>query len=176
MRIWAAELAQSSSVPIDRRARPECGLVGVDLRAYGGYEKRRRERKVSAGERRRWDFSWTPTSVTSRIAECAPRRAGRDPPGLGIVDGTLTLLHCADRLRGLPAQRQNVAWRAQAAMTPRLSPATVTTHISISGSTAVSALHRAPPAPVYAIGPPILSSLSVGQGQTDRLRDGLPER
>ena len=52
MRIWAAELAQSSSVPIDRRARPECGLVGVDLRAYGGYEKRRRERKVSAGKRR----------------------------------------------------------------------------------------------------------------------------
>ena len=52
MRIWAAELAQSSSVPIDRRARPEYSLVGVDLRAYGGYEKRRRERKVSAGERR----------------------------------------------------------------------------------------------------------------------------
>ena len=26
-------------------------------------------------------FSWTPTSVTSHIAECAPRRAGRDPPG-----------------------------------------------------------------------------------------------
>ena len=82
---------------------------------------------------------------------------GPRPAGSGIVDCMLTLLHCADRLRGLPAQRQNVAWRAQAAMTPRLSPATVTTHISISGSTAVSALHRAPPAPVYAIGPPILS-------------------
>ena len=44
--IFEAEIVHDPFVPTPGRARPEERRTGVDLRAYGGSEKRRREREA----------------------------------------------------------------------------------------------------------------------------------
>ena len=44
--IFEAEIVHDPIVPTPGRARPEERRTGVDLRAYGGSEKRRREREA----------------------------------------------------------------------------------------------------------------------------------
>ena len=200
-------------VPTPGRARPEERRTGVELRSWGGYEKRRRERedefcaRVFCPDETMRSFA-VPAPCTplagpknregSHASPASPFRTLGEPtvdPGAQISPILSYALSPRAARRRLPPSREHRrrrrgAWRRAAAAQGRGAAVSTSglfgggvrfprhgdvirisrrchqnfTSIAVSLHSLQRRSHISP------------NILHVGQGQTDRLRDGLPER